>query len=160
MPLAVTLTLVGARSSARCSGCSRASGEPENPPIFRRKLNRSPNMHFKTSPNPSNRAIRTHSPPPQPPHFRLTLAAKLTAYKAELLEEFNDESEAFLRFVRLAVNDAESLAWSTPYAHLFLPVLVEEKIQYARQWADRQSRVSNGLGLDAIAATPAHDVVQ
>jgi len=78
-------------------------------------------------------------------HFRQVVVARLDEYKAGLLKEFCNEPETFLHFARLAVNEAESLAWSTPYAHLFFPALVEERIQYARQWASRQCRVGNGL---------------
>jgi len=81
----------------------------------------------------------------QPAHFHKKLAAKLNEYKVSLLEELSSESETFHQLARLAVNEAESLAWSTPYAHLFFPALVEEKIQYARQWTSRQCRVGNGL---------------
>lgn len=115
-------------------------------------------MHFATESNPMDPATRSQSALAQPAHFRQTLAAKLNEYKVGLLEEFSNESEAFLHFTRLAVNEAESLAWSTPYAHLFLPALAEEKIQYARQWASRQCRVGNGL--DAVAATTSHEVIR
>lgn len=100
-------------------------------------------MYFATESNPRDPATRSRSPLAQPAHFRQTIAAKLNDYKVGLLEEFNNESEAFLRFARLAVNEAEGLAWSTPYAHLFLPVLAEEKIRYARKWASRQCQVGN-----------------
>ena len=45
------------------------------------------------------------------------------------------------RLVRQAVTEAEALAWSTPYPLLFLPVLVEEKLTSARDWADRQQEI-------------------
>jgi len=99
-----------------------------------------------------NHPARSKSGRAQPAHFHQKLAARLNKYKVGLLEELSNESETFLHFARLAVNEAESLAWSTPYAHLFLPALVEEKIQYARQWASRQDRVGNGLP----AATTCH----
>lgn len=81
--------------------------------------------------------------------FREALAAQLNEYKAGLLEEFSDGSAGFLHFVRLAVNEAEGLAWFTPYAHLFLPALVEEKIQYVRRWTRHQHCVSPGLQMSA-----------
>jgi hypothetical protein len=115
-------------------------------------------MHFATKSNPTDPATRSQSPLARPAHFHQTLAARLNEYKVGLLEEFSNESEAFLHFARLAVNEAESLAWSTPYAHMFLPALAEEKIQYARQWASRQCRVGNGLA--AVATTTSHEVIR
>lgn len=68
--------------------------------------------------------------------------AKLAAYRAGLLVTFRGESDEFLCFVRLALVEAEALAWSTAYPHLFLPALAEEKIQYVRQWTRRQAQVT------------------
>jgi len=98
-------------------------------------------MHFAAKSNPKGH---------EPPHVHQTITAKLSEYKMALLEQFTNESEAFLRMARLAVNEAESLAWSTPYAQWLLPALAEEKILHARQWASRQHQVGNGL---AAAAT-------
>lgn len=43
--------------------------------------------------------------------------------------------------VRRAIIEAEALAWSTRYPLLFLPVLAEEKVQKAGQWAGRQHEI-------------------
>ena len=106
--------------------------------------------------DPATRGRSGRSAVAQPAHFHQKRAARLNEYKVGLLEEFSNESEAFRHFARLAVNEAESLAWSTPYAHFFLPALVEEKIQCARQWANRRSRVGNGLP----AVTTSHEVIR
>ena len=106
--------------------------------------------------DPATRGRSGRSAVAQPAHFHQKRAARLNEYKVGLLEEFSNESEAFRHFARLAVNEAESLAWSTPYAHLFLPSLVEEEIHYARQWASRQCRVGNGL--PAVATS--HKVIE
>jgi len=113
-------------------------------------------MSFATKPNPMNPAAQGKSARTQAAHFHEKLAARLNDYKVALLEKLSNEPETFLHFARLAVNEAESLAWSTPYAHFFLPALVEEKIQCARQWANRQSRVGNGLP----AVTTSHEVIR
>ncbi|MCL4179339.1 MAG: hypothetical protein KJ072_16550 [Verrucomicrobia bacterium] len=42
------------------------------------------------------------------------------------------------RFLRLAAGEAEALAWLTPFPHLFLPVLLEEKLSAAKQYVTRQ----------------------
>lgn len=113
-------------------------------------------MHFAAKSNPTGHVSCNRCKPSQPAHFCQTITAKLNEYKLGLLEQFINESEAFLRIARLAVNEAESLAWSTPYAHWLLPALAEEKILHARQWASRQHRVGNGLAAVAIS----HEVIQ
>lgn len=91
-------------------------------------------------------------------HHHPAIIAKLNTYKARLLEEFSNDSAALLRLARLAVNEAEGLALSTPYAHLLLPILAEEKLQYARQWASRQRRV--GSELTTISAAMRREVIR
>jgi len=82
----------------------------------------------------------------QAAHFRQnTLFGNHDRRGAGYVEEFGSESEEFLHFVWLVINEAAALACSTPYPHLFLPALVDEKLQYARNWANRQRRVGNGL---------------
>jgi hypothetical protein len=100
-------------------------------------------MYLAAKSSPANIAAHNRSAPALPTRFRQIIAARLNEYKAGLLEEFSSESKVFLHFVRLAVNEAESLAWSTSFAHLFLPALAEEKIQYARQWTNRQCRIGS-----------------
>jgi hypothetical protein len=39
---------------------------------------------------------------------------------------------------RLALNEAEALAWQTGYPHLLFPALATEKIQAATEWSARQ----------------------
>jgi len=95
---------------------------------------------------------------PNVSRLRQVAVARLERYKADLLKEFCNESAAFLHFARLVVNEAESLAWSTPYTHVFLPALAEEKIQYLRQWTRRQVRV--GCGLAAIASANSQAMIQ
>ena len=69
-----------------------------------------------------------------------------------MFAEFRHESKAFRRLIRLAVNEAEGLACATPYAHLLLPALVEERIQSVQRWASHQHRVSPGLHPSPLAA--------
>jgi hypothetical protein len=42
------------------------------------------------------------------------------------------------RMFRLALNEAEALAWQTGYPHLLFPALATEKIQAATEWSARQ----------------------
>jgi hypothetical protein len=46
-----------------------------------------------------------------------------------------------LKLLRLAAVEAEALAWLTPFPHLFLPVLLEEKLATARRYVAHQERV-------------------
>lgn len=46
-----------------------------------------------------------------------------------------------LSVLRRAMAEAESLALLTPFPHLFLPALAEEKVAAARQWVDRQQEI-------------------
>ncbi len=41
--------------------------------------------------------------------------------------------------IRLALNEAEALAWQTEYPHLVFPALAEEKIAAIQQWHSRQN---------------------
>jgi uncharacterized Zn finger protein len=58
---------------------------------------------------------------------------------ARLAEEANGQISESL--VRQALTEADALASSTQYPLLFLPVLAEEKISNARQWAGRQRAI-------------------
>jgi len=107
--------------------------------------------HNKQIMKPSNQYHPLHSPAPRlsalgpPTCLQRYIAAKLNQHKLGFLVDLNFESASFVRIARLALSEAESLAWSTPYAHLFLPALAEEKIYYVRQWVRRQRRVGNSL---------------
>lgn len=52
----------------------------------------------------------------------------------------------------LAVREAEALALQTPFPHLVLPDLLEEKLKLAAQWADRQRSLKHGDSESAFAA--------
>jgi hypothetical protein len=102
-------------------------------------------MHFPNELHPADSKVRARSARAQTAAHRRTLTARINAHKTGLLEKFHHESEAFRRLIQLAVNEAEGLAWSTPYAHLLFPSLVEEKILSVRRWAEHQHRLSPGL---------------
>lgn len=48
---------------------------------------------------------------------------------------------ADLRLLDRALSEAEALAWETTFPHLFFPVLAEEKISSAIEWAKRQRAI-------------------
>jgi hypothetical protein len=53
------------------------------------------------------------------------------------LPKIGDQGQ--LRLLRLAAGEAEALAWSTPFPHLFLPVLLDEKLDAVRRYLARQA---------------------
>jgi hypothetical protein len=70
-------------------------------------------------------------------------ARKLKQLEEQLMHKLTAETLDSVpqRLVRQAVNEAEALAWSTPYPLLFLPELAQEKVQSARQWSRRQQQI-------------------
>ena len=57
---------------------------------------------------------------------------------------FNETREilwAQERVIRLALNEAEALAWQTAYPHLVFPTLAAEKVQAVVDWDARQKSV-------------------
>jgi len=89
--------------------------------------------------NTSDRAGRAKSLPA----CRRHVAAKAQQLKNRLSESLMPElkGRAPEHLVRQAVTEAEALAWTTSYPLLFLPVLVEEKLTGARNWAERQEEI-------------------
>jgi hypothetical protein len=67
-------------------------------------------------------------------------AITLAALKENLLRQAIGEStnDAWARLFRLAAGEAEALAWLTPFPLLFLPVLLEEKLDEVRHYAALQ----------------------
>jgi hypothetical protein len=72
-----------------------------------------------------------------------TAARKLKHLEEQLAEKLAAEVEGIMprQLLRQAMNEAEALAWTTPYPLLFLPDLAEEKVQSARQWTSRQQQI-------------------
>jgi len=54
--------------------------------------------------------------------------------------------------LRTALNEAEALAWQTPFPHLLFPVLAQEKAFSARRWAGRQRFVQQAGPVWVLAA--------
>lgn len=53
------------------------------------------------------------------------------------------------RVLELALNEAESLAFQTPFPQLFFPALAEEKAVAASRWSSHQRAVRQGC-MDAL----------
>lgn len=67
--------------------------------------------------------------------------AKLEDVKNGLLRERSDVLREQGALFHSALNEAEALAWQTPFPHLVFPVLAEEKVSSVDQWLARQRRV-------------------
>ncbi len=69
------------------------------------------------------------------------LLRRLGAVKVNIEREFGRAMAGYEQLLKSAVNEAEALAWQTPYPYLFFPMLAEEKAAAAQQWAARQRRI-------------------
>jgi hypothetical protein len=78
------------------------------------------------------------------------LAAQFERAKGKLLGELQETLEVPEKLFRLALNEAEALAWETGYPHLVFPVLATEKVQATARWTARQQllhRKNSGLAM-------------
>jgi len=66
------------------------------------------------------------------------LAAQIERVKGNLLAELRDTLDVPEKMFRLALGEAEALAWQTEYPHLVFPALATEKVQAAAAWTTRQ----------------------
>ncbi len=66
---------------------------------------------------------------------------RLSLVKADVEREFSRGLAGYEKLLKSAMNEAEALAWQTPYPHLFFPVLAEEKAAAVQRWAAHQREV-------------------
>jgi len=66
------------------------------------------------------------------------LVAQIQKTKDAILAEFREALGAQDHLLRLALNEAEALAWQTAYPHLVFPALAAEKAQALATWHARQ----------------------
>jgi len=81
---------------------------------------------------------------------RRELAVQLASVKSGLIREFGIALGGHGDVLRSALNEAEAIAWQTPYPHLVFPVLAREKATAVNSWAARQrnvTRVSREISL-------------
>lgn len=72
------------------------------------------------------------------------LLARLDATKNAVIHEFSETVEGHQQLLRLAVNEAEAIAWETEFPYLVFPTLAQEKAQEVARWSDHQRHVRNG----------------
>ena len=61
--------------------------------------------------------------------------------KDSVVAEFRGTFGPQQKLLRLAVNEAEALAWQTDYPHLLFPSLALEKVNVAASWQQRQQLI-------------------
>ena len=69
------------------------------------------------------------------------LIAQIQQTKNAVLAEFRQTFKAPEQMLRLALNEAEALAWETAYPHLVFPTLATEKAQAVAAWNARQQSI-------------------
>ena len=69
------------------------------------------------------------------------ILARIQEAKMAILAEAQGNSQASEQMLRLAVNEAEAIAWQTNVPHLIFPMLALERVQAVSNWNDRQQVV-------------------
>lgn len=69
------------------------------------------------------------------------VSRQVTEIKRAMVREFGTAISGQSQLLNSALNEAEAIAWQTPYPHLLFPVLAEEKASAVTRWAARQRSV-------------------
>src|SRR5215831_8510712 len=80
------------------------------------------------------------------------LLAQIESTKDAILAEFRKDAGGQERMLRLAVNEAEALAWQTEYPHLLFPTLAQEKAEEVVAWQARERAIRQTPFMAALAA--------
>jgi hypothetical protein len=73
--------------------------------------------------------------------FRRKILTQIKKAKEAIFTESRAALAAQERLLRLALNEAEALAWQTMYPHLVFPALAREKVQAVVAWDAHQQFV-------------------
>ncbi len=68
--------------------------------------------------------------------------AQLGKIKNAIFAEARDGIGDYERMLRLALNEAEALAWQTAYPHLLFPILAAEKARAVANWVKHQQQIA------------------
>src|SRR5262249_43361683 len=101
------------------------------------------NTNYKRVPTRFGPETRFEVKPVPPAPFRAVQETELELLKNRLLVGLlNEVNEPRVNvYLRRAANEAAALAWVTPYPLLTFPGLLEEKVENALLYADRQESV-------------------
>ncbi len=80
------------------------------------------------------------------------IRAQIAGVKEAIFAESSRALTAPERLVRLALNEAEAVAWQTKYPHLFFPALATEKVEAVAAWNARQESVRRSSPVIVLAA--------
>lgn len=80
------------------------------------------------------------------------LVAQIQKAKDSVISEYRGKVAAREHLLRLAVTEAEALAWQTEYPQLLFPALAEEKAHAVVAWHSRQQAIQSGRSQHAFAA--------
>lgn len=69
------------------------------------------------------------------------ILAQIRAAKTNIFAESRATLNGQERILKLALNEAEALAWQTVYPHLLFPSLATEKIQAVASWNQHQQSI-------------------
>ena len=69
------------------------------------------------------------------------ILAQVARVKEAIFTETQRAFETQEHLLRLALNEAEAVAWQTGYPHLFFPALATEKVQAVAAWNVAQQSV-------------------
>jgi len=72
--------------------------------------------------------------------------------RATIERDFSALIEQQPRLLRLALNEAEALAWQSGFPELIFPILAQEKAGKVASWHERQKSVRQARPLQAFAA--------
>jgi hypothetical protein len=79
------------------------------------------------------------------------ILARIKEAKTTILAEAQGRNQGSDLMLRLAVAEAEAIAWQTGVPHLIFPTLAMERVQAVSNWSDRQQSVRRQSAL-ALAA--------
>ncbi|HVY71075.1 MAG TPA: hypothetical protein VHH73_14180 [Verrucomicrobiae bacterium] len=79
------------------------------------------------------------------------MLANIEQTKSAVLAEFRGALAGHEQLLRLALNEAEALAWQTAYPHLVFPALAKEKVMAAAAWSSRQRKLLDRSPVMAFA---------
>jgi len=79
------------------------------------------------------------------------LVAQMEEARRVICAEFAEALEANRPLLRLALNEAEAIAWQTAYPHLVFPSLAREKAEVVAAWHVRQRSMWRSEGTRGFA---------
>ena len=80
------------------------------------------------------------------------LLTQIESSKDAIFDEFRDLIGGQERMLRLALNEAEAIAWQTEYPHLIFPTLAQEKAEEVAAWQEHALAIRESLVHSAFAA--------